>query len=201
MKTTSLFVLLSVAVAASACDDEKTDPCPQITATGAEITVLVAPGSAPVASGGALAAGTYNLTKLELLLVPGIGADAKVQCEAIADTTRRQTLRIEPTSPTAGSIVEVAIGDEGNGVRTEIRSRASYVSVGTGLDMTVLGTVCQTSFVPKVDGGIDEELELSQPDSMLSRPYSSTESSLAFYAPISFSDKPDCTLVSSYTKQ
>ena len=200
VKTTSLYVLLTIAAAAAGCEDEKTDPCPQITAGGAELAALVTSASPPVASGGPLGSGTYNLTKLELLLAADIGIDAKVQCEAIAGDKRRQTVRIEATSPSAGSVVELAAGDDGNGVRTEIRSRASYVSAGTSLEMTVLGTVCQTSFVPKVDGGIAEERAESEPDTMLSRPYSSTETGLAFHAPISFSDKTDCTLVSTYTK-
>jgi hypothetical protein len=200
--TTRAIVFVAMVVGALGCDDGETDPCPKIKAGGGKIAPVVAPGAAPVPSGGALVSGTFNLSKLDIVLASDVSAEGRVKCEALSAATQQDTLRFTASSATEGSLVSVSVGDDGNGVTTENRSSGSYVSSGSTLTITVSGAMCETMLVPQADGGIAESRVVDDKDSMvLSREYTSVGNTLSFVGTLAASGQTDCVVVSTYDKQ
>jgi hypothetical protein len=189
-------------VGATGCGDEETDPCPQIKAGGGKVAPVVSTGAAPTASGGTLVAGTYNLSKLDVVLSASPSAEGRANCEALSAATQQDTLRITPSSATEGKLVSLSVGDDGNGILTEHRSSGAYVSADSTLTISVSGNVCENMLVPQADGGIGETRTVeNQESSPLSRPYTSTDSTLSFFATLAYGDGVDCVVVSTYSKQ
>jgi hypothetical protein len=184
------------------CEDGETDPCPQIKAGGGKVTPVVSTGTAPAASGGALVAGTFNLSKLDIVLSQNPSAEGRLNCESLSAATQQDTLRVTPSSATEGTLLSLSVGDDGNGIITEHRSRGGYVSAGSTLTISVSGSVCETMLVPQADGGIANTRTVDNRESTpLSRAYTSTDSALSFFATLDFGGAPDCVVVSTYTKQ
>lgn len=184
------------------CDEDKDDPCPQIKAGGGTITPVVTTGAAPTASGGTLVAGTYNLTKLDVVVSASASAEGRLKCESLSAQTQQDTLRITPTSATEGGIVSLSVGDDGNGTTTEHRTQGSYVAAGSALSITVSGNACETMLVPQADGGIATIRTVENEESApLSRPYSSSDSTISFYAAVELAGAVDCVVVQTYVKQ
>lgn len=184
------------------CEEVKADPCPKINAGGGKITPVVSTGTAPVASGGTLVAGTYNLTKLDVVLSSSPSAEGRLNCEGLSAATQQDTLRLTPTSASEGTLVSLSVGDDGNGTTTEHRSQGSYVSAGSVLAISVSGNVCESMLVPQADGGIGQIRTVeNQESSPLSRLYTSTDNTLSFLNALAFGGETDCVVVSTYTKQ
>jgi hypothetical protein len=184
------------------CEDGETDPCPQIKAGGGKVTPVVATGTAPVASGGALVAGTFNLSKLDVVLSQNPSAEGRLHCEALSAVTQQNTLRVTPRSATEGTLLSLSVGDDGNGILTEQRSGGGYVSAGSTLTISVSGNVCETMLVPQSDGGIGQTRTVENKESTpQSQAYTSADSTLTFFATLDFGGAPDCVVVSTYLKQ